>query len=381
MIMKRTINNYLLSALAVAALGFGACSKWTETESLTLHYPNLEEQNPELYEQYMQSLRDYKASEHKIVLAMLNNTGMAPGRQNEHLTIVPDSVDYICMANPAGMHPMLVEEIPKVHEKGTRVIYNIDYAVIEARWKKILEEEEANKPVEPEVPEVPEESALLQEGEEPTEPTPEEILEERFLNFIGEQVTLYLSYCAQFGFDGVVACYEGAAPESMPEPVKVIHTARQAAFLSPMKAWLHMASDKQLLFQGSPANLIDKSVLDLCEYIVIPALKASSGDQLSYAVLMASVAGVPTDRFIVGVTTPSLTDPTDESGYFTGLDVDGTSKLRAIKGAAQWVVAPDANFTKSGIAITNAQNDYFNITFVYKNIRESIDIMNPAPKN
>ena len=34
-----------------------------------------------------------------------------------------------------------------------------------------------------------------------------------------------------------------------------------------------------------------------------------------------------------------------------------------------------------GISIANAQNDYFNLTLVYKNIREAVDILNPAPKN
>ena len=33
---------------------------------------------------------------------------------------------------------------------------------------------------------------------------------------------------------------------------------------------------------------------------------------MSFAVLMAAVEDVPTDRFVIGVTTPSLTDLSDE---------------------------------------------------------------------
>lgn len=55
--------------------------------------------------------------------------------------------------------------------------------------------------------------------------------------------------------------------------------------------------------------------------------------------------------------------------------------MRATKGAAQWVVSPASGYEKLGISIANAQNDYFNLTLVYKNIREAVDILNPAPKN
>ena len=56
--MKRNIKKFLFPAVAVAALSLAACSDWTETESLDINYPSLEEQNPELYKQYLQALRD-----------------------------------------------------------------------------------------------------------------------------------------------------------------------------------------------------------------------------------------------------------------------------------------------------------------------------------
>ena len=56
--MKRNIKKFLFPAVAVAVLSFAACSDWTETESLDINYPMLEEQNPELYKQYLKALRD-----------------------------------------------------------------------------------------------------------------------------------------------------------------------------------------------------------------------------------------------------------------------------------------------------------------------------------
>lgn len=384
MIMKRNIKKFLLPVVAAVAVTFAACSDWTETESLDIHYPSIEEQNPALYQKYLQALREYKAGDHKVVFATMTNSAAAPGERNQHLTTMPDSVDFICLTNPADLHPTLAREFGKVHEKGTRLVYNIDYNAIEKLWEQKLAEEEANKPEEPETPDTP---AAAQEqggegegeGEEPTEP--EETEESRFLKFCEEQTALQLAYCDQYGFDGITFIYTGRALESMTEEVKALYAARQQAFLSGIQTWTAAHEGKLLFFRGNPQNLIDKTILHECDYIIIPLLDATSGDELSYGVLMTTVEGVPTDRFIVGVTTPSPTDEADNSGYFAGFDSDGKSKLRAMKGAAQWVVAPTADYTKSGISIDKAPNDYYNITLVYKNIREAIYIMNPTPKN
>ncbi len=385
--MKRNIKKFLLPVVAAAAVTFAACSDWTETESLDIHYPSIDEQNPALYQKYLEALRNYKAGDHKVVFATMTNSAQAPGQRNEHLTTMPDSVDFICLTHPADLHPTLVKEIPEVHKKGTRVVYNIDYNTIEKLWQQKLEEEEANKPEEPETPDTPDTPAVAQdeggegegEGGEPTEP--EETEESRFLKFCGEQTALQLAYCDRYGFDGISFTYTGRALESMTEEVKALYAARQEAFVSGIREWFAAHEGKLLFFQGNPQNLIDKTILEDCDYIIIPLLSATSGDQLSYGVLMAAAEGVPTDRFIVGVKTVSPTDESDERGYFAGLDADGKSRLRATKGAAQWVVAPAAGYTKAGIAIDEAHNDYYNITLVYKNIREAISIMNPAPKN
>lgn len=73
--MKRNIRNGLFktSLLGVALVAATSCLDWTEVESLELNAPTLESQNPELYAQYLQSLVDFKNSDHQVVIASFNN--------------------------------------------------------------------------------------------------------------------------------------------------------------------------------------------------------------------------------------------------------------------------------------------------------------------
>lgn len=102
--MKKNIIKLLLAVAMLPA--FVACDDWTETESLDIHRPTLEEQNPELHAQYMQALRDYKARDHKVVFAQIDNPSTAPSQRSEHIKTLPDSVDYIVLKNPADVHPL-----------------------------------------------------------------------------------------------------------------------------------------------------------------------------------------------------------------------------------------------------------------------------------
>ena len=65
-------------------------------------------------------------------------------------------------------------------------------------------------------------------------------------------------------------------------------------------------------------------------------------------------------------------------GIFSGLDRKGREKT-AIIGAAEWTAKPVQGVVKAGIAVENAQNDYYNLSLVYYSIREAISIMNPSP--
>ena len=153
--MKRSsIKIYFLPVLALTAVLLGSCSDWTDSESMDISRPSLEEQNPALYAQYLAALRAYKASEHKLTFVMMENrAGLAPIAQNQRLTAYPDSVDFICMTHPENLAPEYSDQMAEVRKKGTRVVCEIDYARIESEWEA-LQAPETDEPEtdEPETP-------------------------------------------------------------------------------------------------------------------------------------------------------------------------------------------------------------------------------------
>lgn len=76
----------------IATMALFSCSDWTETESLNIKTPTLEEENPALYEAYISSLNEYKKSEHKVTIVKFDNKETDPAGQGERITALPDSI-------------------------------------------------------------------------------------------------------------------------------------------------------------------------------------------------------------------------------------------------------------------------------------------------
>ena len=104
-------------------------------------------------------------------------------------------------------------------------------------------------------------------------------------------------------------------------------------------------------------------------------IDAASADKMLFAVEMAILEGVPTDRFVFGVTIPL--SESEDNGYFSELEADGTRRY-AVKGAALIVASDRGSFNKAGVCVDHVQIDYYNGRKSYKNIRESITLMNPS---
>ena len=329
---KKSFKGIALAAFSVLALS--ACS---DMESINLEEQGIDEQYPEQYAKYLNNLREYKNSGHKIVYGWFDNSEKVPFSRGQHISDVPDSLDAVIVMTPE-LEAFELEDIASVHEKGTKVLYSISY-------DNILKEY----------------TDKVKEGTETGE----------FPAYLSAELDRLIAL--ETPFDGIVAEYCGKNPIYMSEADKTAAKVNQDAFFGVITKWKDANKGKRLVFKGYPANLIGQSVLSSCEHIILITNDVTDAAQLGIEALQALIAeGVPSDRFIVSASTVSL-DATDKNtGYY--------NSLRALSEAAYWVTEPSAEFTKAGMAIENMQNDYYNATNTYQYVREAINIMNPAPK-
>lgn len=362
--MKTILKSKLFAiALSATVLSFPACDDWTEPESLDLHNPSLEEQNPQLYQDYLQDLKNYKAGEHKLMLVSFDNPLGDPSKQAERLTALPDSLDFINLNNADNLSSGVIAEMEKVRtEKGTRTVYTISYDDFETAWIAKVKEDE---------------SGTLTENDA--------------LQFLGECTDKALALCDKFHYDGIIVEYTGLSLVSMKEEALARYNARQQNFFNRVMEWKKAHGDKALMLYGNVQYLVPENMKMLSEYdaIILKTLNSTNGDDMSVKAYMAVQAGadvaagqegtlnpVPADRFIVCVETPRLEDKEQTYGYWNTVSANG-EKILASYGAAKWVVSSSADFVRKGLYIQNAHNDYYDNAIVYQHIRESLYIMNP----
>lgn len=376
--MKRSIKIYFLPVLALTAAVLGSCSDWTDSESVDISRPSLEEQNPALYAQYLAALRAYKASEHKLTFVMMDNRdGLAPIAQNQRLTAYPDSVDFICMTHPENLASEYADQMAEVRKKGTRVVCEIDYARIESEWEA-LQAPETDEPETDDTVTPGDVTDGVQEEAGSEGDATDSADDSAFLAFCRERVEALTTSCERYGFDGVTFTYDGPVLSSLTPEQTTLFAGRLGVVYEVLKSWHAAHPEKLLFFRGGPHKLADCSLLSECSYVIVMARSATSREELTVEMYRACVEGVPTDRLIIGVTAPAL-DGSDELGYFSQTDAAG-KPLSAIVGAASWVLEPSA-YGKAGLAIDRAWNDYYDLNRIFPNIRKAIDIMNPVPEN
>ncbi len=173
--MKHSLK-YIIPCL-VATLSLASCDDWTKVESLDIVDPIIENSNPELYEQYLSNLRQFKATKHKKTYAWFDNSVKNTYSRSQHVSDVPDSVDVISLMSPADIMTTELAEINQVREqKGTRFIYDIDFDAIRADYSTYVEE--------------------LAATDEEAEPI-------AFSDFLLNAFSTQLSYIGRYGFDGI----------------------------------------------------------------------------------------------------------------------------------------------------------------------------------
>lgn len=355
--------NNILKTIALSAaviLGAAACSKWTEQEPVDFNYLTPEDKNPELYAAYMQSIRDYHATEHQVLIARFDNKASAPAGRADHITCLPDSVDYVVLNNYEIINENTMKEVAEIREKkAVSTLIALDYALLDKEYKAYLETLPEETPEE--TPEVAEET----EGE--TEPAVDPRNQ-----WFADKASAFVAAAKQYGLDGIMVSYTGVGLLSLKEDEKAAVQAFQEAFFAPILSYV-AETGKMFFYEGNPTTLIaPQDVLAQATYIVVPAEDVTTIVGFNFAVMMSMGAGIPNDRFVIGVTALNVTDETATDGLFSG-------DITAIEGAGRWAVTPTSDYTKAGVCVNHAQYDYYNMQNVYSGINAAIATMNPSP--
>lgn len=348
--MKSRLKNRIISsAICLTTVLMGAaCSDWTEVESVGVNNPNIAEQNPELYAQYLENLRAYKNSDHRVVYAWFDNSVKTPFSRAHHLTELPDSIDVVALMHPSNLAEYELKEMEIIRkDKGTKIITTIDFDAIKLEYDLMVADKLA---------------------EDPT------YIPELFLDVLKNRVRGLFLDVDQYGYDGISIGFKGKGTLHLTGQELEEYTNNGNLFIGMMKDWHERRKEKMIVFEGKPQNLLDKSILTDCKLIILPSEDATNKDLFTYNVEMAKAAGVPTDRFAVSISTTSLDETDTKTGYLT-------DKSRALTSAAQWSVSAHSSFTVSGLGIYNVSNDYFNTSLVYKYTRDAITTLNPSIKN
>ena len=129
--MKQTSIYRLILPVVVLLLG-ASCSDWTETENIDNTVLKPWEQDPALWADYTAALRAYKASEHYLSYARLHNSPSPAASEQDFMRCLPDSLDIVTLTNADNFSAYDAEDLAAMHEKGTKVLYQVDYAARKA---------------------------------------------------------------------------------------------------------------------------------------------------------------------------------------------------------------------------------------------------------
>lgn len=246
----------MILPLVVLLLG-ASCSDWTETEAIenTVYKPW--EQDPALWADYTAALRAYKQSEHYLSYARLHNSPAQAASEQDFMRCLPDSLDIVTLTNADNFSAYDAEDMAVMREKGTRVLYQVDYAGRKAEFA---------------------DAAALK----------------TYLDGV-------IAAVAAHGLDG----YSFTA-----DPLDAAATATIVATLSAAK------TDGQLLvFEGNPLSVAaaDRDKLD---YVVLDTEKVDNTTDVRLQVLNATgYAGIPADRLLLAAEIDAPLQDADRTEY------------------------------------------------------------------
>lgn len=322
-----------------------SCSDWTETESIGIEPPQVEFQNPELYEKYLENLRMYKESDHKVIYAWLgNDNSELPTNPSLRLEMLPDSIDYVVLKNAENLSDWELTEMESVRKiKGIKFLTEIDFDGALAEYNKLKEEGTGDSPM----------------------PT--------FVGFLVGKTEKIIYAIGKYNYDGLIVGYKGKRTIHMTEVEKDEYFNYQKAFMAIAENWAVNNKNKMLVFAGNPQHVLYDFDFNSCKHIIVRTETQSNSSAIANELMHSLIDGVPSDRFIVTAQTTSPDKTDTKTGYWP-------NGMKAVTGTTDWIIKDHNNFEVAGIGIYNVNNDYYNPGFSFPTVRYAISTLNPSFK-
>ena len=135
---------FIAAAVMISSAMAASCSGWTEPEALDYGAYGNPAGKPE---QYLEALRSFKLTDHKVVILRMDGTSSQPVSRSQHIMAMPDSADFICVTVSDGLHSSVVSEISRVREqKGTCCVSYVDFNSIQDIWTELEDSRPSDQP-------------------------------------------------------------------------------------------------------------------------------------------------------------------------------------------------------------------------------------------
>lgn len=312
------MKSAIIYTLTLAAALTASCEQWNDPGRIGQQPQTPATQNPEAYERYLQGLRDYKATEHPLVVGYLENAPEVSLSEKDFMRSLPDSLDMVVLCRADRITPYDEEDMPLLRRKGTKVLYRLDLTPF---------------------------AAALSSGTLPGELT----------SRLEKAAAEYASH----GFDGValVADMETQAGESTLEAMQGAGT-RITDFLRDV-----CGEEGVLIYDGSPL-LLNPGERARYDYWMIRSQGARHIlDVQARVAYLHNHYGVPLSGILVSGTA---------SGTISGFD-NAVAEILPQMAALVNVAGPLA-----GLCVCNVGEDYYDEKVNYRRTRQAIELLNPS---
>ena len=321
----------IILPLFAAIFAFTSCN-WNDVKNLdyTQNHLSPEESDPEGYAVYLESLREYKESDHNVMIAGFETIEGDPVLQSQRISSLPDSVDFVWLRDIHTMSPVLLEEMSDARtRKGMKFLADVNFDTISKNWNDLQSEKAAN-------------------GQQPAS-------DEEFKTYVKEQTSLQLAKCDEYGLDGILFTANGSS------------TPAQETFIKTIKDAHASHAYNYFVFRGGIKNIKDYTVLEDCDYLIVIGNDQTvtvTDINARVGVMIGFEDQINTDKILYEVTVPDSENP-DQVGATADV-------------AAKWVLKymDSSDYIPRGIVVRNVEDDYYGSELIYHNVRQAISIMN-----